>query len=459
MARGSSAESRRLELLISLGEAQKRSGDAAHRATLLSAVSLAREQGDAHAMARAALANTRGTFSKRGAVDVERAEALQAAADALGNAEPALRARLLGVLAVELTWSGDAARRRALGDEALKLARSQRDPVTLGSVLLMRWATLWNPRWAAERLELATEARAIAEATGDPTSAFWGVWRSALASMELGKGDEGDALWHAAQEQADELGQPFPRLCGRYTEVAVTLRSGRLDDAERLIEHLFPWMVETGQLDADILYHTQMAGLRYEQGRLSEYAPTLQELTERLPAVPFFRAMLALAHCEAGRLEEAGSVYAPLSGRDPVDLAGDDWFALPTTAALATAAVDLEAKEDAAALIDVIAPYADQVASYPIWFGAFSHHVGRLATSLEFFAEAEAYFLDAAATHRRLGAPGWLARTRLECARMLLRRNGPGDADRGQGMLRGALETARELGLGGVERHAVTLLA
>ena len=455
---GHAEDPRRVDLLISLGEAQRRSGDGAHRTTLLDAGLLAQKQGDAAAMARAALANTRGTFSQLGAVDVERVEALQAAVEALGGAEPALRARLLAILGVELTWSGDTSRRRSLGDEALALARRHSDPLALGSVLLMRWATLWNPRWAAERLELATEVRALAESTGDPLLRFWGLWRAALASMELGGGDEAEALWRAAFQEAEELGQDFPRLCGRYTEVALTLRSARLDATEHLIDELAPWMRDTGQLDADILTATQTVGLRYEQGRLGELVPSLGDMVDRLPAVPFFRAALVAAHCELGQLEEAQSVFAPLSGRDPYGLAGDDWFATPTTALLATVAVDLEAREDALALVDAIAPYAGQVASYPIWLGAFSHHLGRLATLLGYYSDAETWFFDAAATHQRLGAPGWLARTRLECARLFLTRNTGSDAERAQSLLRAALEDARELGIAGIERQAAALL-
>lgn len=54
----------------------------------------------------------------------------------------------------------------------------------------------------------------------------------------------------------------------------------------------------------------------------------------------------------------------------------------------------------------------------------------------------------------RIGAPAWLARTRTEWARMLLRRAGPGDHSRAQEMLTQALTTAGELSLGLVEKHA-----
>jgi hypothetical protein len=58
-----------------------------------------------------------------------------------------------------------------------------------------------------------------------------------------------------------------------------------------------------------------------------------------------------------------------------------------------------------------------------------------------------------------MGAPTWLARTHLEWARMLLMRRQPGDVERARELLGQALATARELGLGTVERRAVELLS
>ena len=51
-----------------------------------------------------------------------------------------------------------------------------------------------------------------------------------------------------------------------------------------------------------------------------------------------------------------------------------------------------------------------------------------------------------------------LARTRLEWARTLLTRGEPGDREQAGLLLGQALATARDLGLGGVERQAVALL-
>jgi len=61
------------------------------------------------------------------------------------------------------------------------------------------------------------------------------------------------------------------------------------------------------------------------------------------------------------------------------------------------------------------------------------------------------------ATRRSGGAPAWLAQARLEWARTLLTRGFPGDAERAKELLEQVPTAARELGLGSVERRAVTM--
>jgi hypothetical protein len=89
---------------------------------------------------------------------------------------------------------------------------------------------------------------------------------------------------------------------------------------------------------------------------------------------------------------------------------------------------------------------------------AVAHYLGLLATTLGRFDEANVRFAAAAAMHERLSAPTLLARTRLEWARMLMVRREADDAERAHHLLGHALTTARQLGLGNVERRAIALL-
>jgi hypothetical protein len=88
-----------------------------------------------------------------------------------------------------------------------------------------------------------------------------------------------------------------------------------------------------------------------------------------------------------------------------------------------------------------------------------AHHLGLLATTLGRYEEADQHFHDALAIHERIGAPQFVAQTRLERASMLLRRRGPGDEEQARNLLGQALSTARELGLLNVERRAAALLS
>src|SRR5205823_996370 len=136
-------ETRRLELLLALGEAQRRAGAPAYRETLLEAGRLARERGDAGALARAAISNTRAMFMGNfGWVDAERVEALEAALAAGGEADTPIRARLLATLALELTFAGQEHRHLSLSDEALATARRFGDAAALAGVLLAPHSTL-----------------------------------------------------------------------------------------------------------------------------------------------------------------------------------------------------------------------------------------------------------------------------------------------------------------------------
>jgi len=166
---------------------------------------------------------------------------------------------------------------------------------------------------------------------------------------------------------------------------------------------------------------------------------------------------LALALNELGRQDEARALF------DRIAAAGFDirrnclW--LYGMAVASEVCAGLGDVQQASVLSDHLAPYCELVAHNTASIvAAVTHHLGLLATTLGHYDEAEAHFAMASATHARMRAPTLLARSRLEWARMLLRRGGPGDATRAHTVRGQALTTARELGLGNVERRAVELL-
>ena len=133
-------ESLHCDLLIGLGTAQIRTGDPAHRQTLLAAAAIAQAQGDSDRLVAAALANNRTGTSASGQVDHDRVAVLEAALEAVGPGDNAERAHLLAILGCELTYESFAGRAWPLMSEALAMARRLGDPLCFLRVTITVYA-------------------------------------------------------------------------------------------------------------------------------------------------------------------------------------------------------------------------------------------------------------------------------------------------------------------------------
>jgi hypothetical protein len=231
-----------------------------------------------------------------------------------------------------------------------------------------------------------------------------------------------------------------------------------VDEADTEVHEAFELGKASGQPDALQIFCFQLFPLRLEQGRLGELEERWPEVVDRFPGVSTFRPALALLYCELDRDDEARQALEPLtaSGFDvPINLA---WGHSLTFCAVACA--HLGHAVGAALLRERLAPFAGQVVlpAFGVTNGAIAHYVGLLDTTFGEYDEAETNFRNAAALHDRIGAPTWLARTRLEWARMLRTRQRTGDAEQARDLLSQVLVTARELGLANLERRAVAFL-
>ncbi|MGH9038353.1 MAG: ATP-binding protein [Acidimicrobiia bacterium] len=452
-------EGRRLELLISLGEALRRAGAPGHREVLLEAARLAMGRGDADALARAALANSRVTiFSSAGAVDSERVAVLESALAAVGPTDSATRARLLAILSLELTFSGDWGRRVGLSSEALAMASRLGDPSTLAHVLLTRYNSVLAPSTLGERHAESAELVSLAERLGDPATACRAAWCRYRTAMEMADVEEADRYLEVVEQLTAELGQPGLRWIATWSRAGRLLYAGEIDKAERLIVEGLGLGRMAGEVDAPVFFAAQHSLVRFEQGRLGELEDLLTEAAVGTPGYSLFPALLAQLYCELGRDDEARSWFEHLAGPGFSALARDA-IGLRTMATCAVVACHLGDRARATELHDQLAPYPGQLPiAGGVALGAVAYHLGMLASTVDDFNEAESRFSVAAALHERTRAPTWLARTRLEWARMLLARRQPGGAERARDLLDQALTTARDLGLGNVERRAVGLL-
>jgi class 3 adenylate cyclase len=448
---------RRLELLIGLGEAQRGAGHGGYRQTLLDAARLAERLGDARALARAALANTLGfMWSTAFVVDTERVEILERALAAIGDDDPALRARLLATLALELAWQPDPARRLAMSAEALQIARSLSDPGTLAEVLLARDYTITAPDNVAERLEATTELLAIAEEVGNPVLASRALSLRFKAAMEMA--DIVVAEQSVARNSAliADLGQPGLTWAVRHHET--TLLILRADPGAEAA------MVAAGELgggigNTDIFLAAHRYSLTRELDRVGELEPWMRAVAERAGS-PYVKSMHAHILAEIGETGTARRYFDEIAATGfyhPTNTVA--WLAFMAVCAWLTARFG---RKDAVPFLrSTLEPYSDQfvIGAFGGWLaGSVSLYLGLLCQTTEDWDAAETYFAKAEATHERMGAVTWLARTRVEWAAMLLDRAAPRDRERAEELLRMALATARERNLVKLERDAAEAL-
>ena len=160
-----------IDLAIGLGTAQRQTGDAASRETLLTAARQAADLGDTNRLVAAALANDRGYTSNNNATDTDKVEVLEVAVDRLPF-DHQDRALVLATLCSELSYGSTLERRKALAYEALVIAESSGDDATIARVVNQVLFPLLVPSMFEQQLTWTADALARAERVGDPVLLF-----------------------------------------------------------------------------------------------------------------------------------------------------------------------------------------------------------------------------------------------------------------------------------------------
>jgi len=441
--------SERCELLIGLGEAQRQVGNPEHRQTLLDAAGLAQELDDADRLGCAVLANNRGWTSQVAAVDSERVQALEAAAEALPDGDPR-RARVLALLVSELHFAGEPARCRALAAEAIEIARATGDPAALAHTLVNATAAVWAPDTLKEREQLTDELLELAQRLDDPSLSFRVAVRSLGVGLEAGDRSQIESGLAAMRTLAASVPEPFFVYQRLVCEAGWALAQGELQASEQWGIQAFEASRASAQPDAVLNFGVELFHVRHAQGRLGELVEESVALADQRDNRSGWRAGAALALIEAGREDEARELALA------EDFQSVPWDLVWSTAMLlwADACSRLRAVDRAGELYELLAPFSGHlVVAAAHVLGSFSWALGRLAATLERYEQAEEHFAAAAEIEERFGAPLLLARTHAAWAQALIARGRPEDLDRAQPMLEQAEETAKRLGAGGITRE------
>ena len=452
---------RRCELLVARGDAERRAGavDDAKR-TLEDAAELAMEIGASLLLAGAALAYA-GPSVQMGRLDARVITLLEAAQSRLASDAPALRARVLARLAMELYFGGAAERRAALLDDAVFDARRAGDPAALAFVLGASHWTRWEPENSEQRLAVATELLQLAERLDERELALQGHHWRLTDLLELGHIPAADRELEAHAQLAYELRQPYYVWQTQLRRALRAQMSGDLVEAERLSREAWAMGKEIDRDTAAGYLLAMRMVLARDRGGLAELLPELSHYVERFPAQPAWRAMRAWIHEGCGELHAAA--------RDLEMVMRDDLAGLPRdyrwTAAVAMSAevaVTLADRERAAVLYEALRPLGTRnviLGRTAVVLGSAGRYLGLLATLLGRWEEAEAHLDRSLAISTAMNAWPAAAHTHLALARLALARHGPDGRIAADRYTAAALEIARRLALDRVTDSAQELRA
>jgi hypothetical protein len=382
-----------------------------------------------------------------GVVDETVVRLIEEALAAIGESDPALRARLLARLAMELSFSEQRERRAELSSEAVELASHAGDASGLGMALVARHWSLWGPQNVQERLATSNELLALAERSGDERLAMQGHrWRM-MDLLELGDMDavdiEIDAYMQIAARRKRLSDQLYVHLyramrlmfAGDFEQAAIEgTEAARVGDR----------IQDTNTGNATLLLSLMF---RRERGALERLEGPVRFYVERFATIPGWRCVLAWLLAETGRGDEAREILDSFAADGFRGLPLDGIW-LGAVAYLAETAAVLEDPTHAAALHELLEPYADRnvaIGWASTCAGSASRHLGMLADLLGSRDEAIARLEAALAMNEHMRARPWVVHTQVALARVLAQ--APADRERAAELLDRALAEARRLGM------------
>ena len=448
-----------LELRIGVGGAQRLLGDEAHRETLLGAAREAMALGASDLLVRAALANSRGQASAIGVVDEERVGVIRAALDAVGPDDSIPRAKLLAVLAAELSWAVDERERH----EAAALRGPDGPPAG-------RPADVHPGRRLLRRVALGPghDRRACGgHRGGGPagrrrwTTRTWGSWPTTPPCSRRPTSVTAHTLDRhlaALRPYADRTGISHHRFYVSGAEAMAAMFDGDADRIDEAAARFLEAGTDAGYADTLDQWGAMTLTSTWVRGALVDVIPMIEETHAEHPGLPIYQAVAAWAHALEGAHEPAREILDRARAVDfqmPYDVT---W--LLGQCVWAEAAHRVGDTGCAALVGPRIEPWAGLTAGSHVNVNMVAGHYAGLARATLGDLDEAVVLLDVALErHVRQRAPHFAAWSEVALAEVLARRGGPGDLERARTLAGSARATATERGYRYIERDADIVLA
>ncbi len=431
------------ELLV--GEGFALQGAGRHReghAILDEAAKVARAAGSPTLFAVAVMGSTElGAISS----DPDRVERLHEALGGLEQDAGAVRVWLTAHLALHESQAGELERARELAEQCAEAARV--GPKAWQSMALSAKVAVSRLRrevLPGERLRGLDEAVALARSGRAPSFELFAALQRFGALMELARRDEAESERDNIARLIQKTGSRYFRYVPPSLAAGLRLLDGELDEAERLTQEAFgdeegPRFAAAGQIG-------MIATTRYQQGRLAELLPALDQIVDSLPDFPAVRGAEVLALLEGGQTRRAEARFAALGSDAFEGIVGRESWVF-TLCLLAEACSILEDRKRAEPLSMHLAPRSEHVAI--LAHGHYVHGPVALFLALldhcrEDWDAMHGHLEQAARVGEGLRSPIWRASTLATEASLAL---GTGDEPRALELARESFAHAEVLGL------------
>jgi hypothetical protein len=454
---GLSSDAERVDVLLGLGRAQMLTGEhALARRTCERAAALARRLGDGVRLARAAL-EYGGAFVY-GAVDEKLIGLLEEAMAALGSEETAESARVMARLAAARQPAPDPGEPIELAQRAIGVARRVGDEDTLLATLRAAGSAMMDFADPADRIAINKEQAALGERLRRPVDVLRANMRLAFDHYELGAVSAASDAIDECAAIAETLAHPAYQWQVAGMQAMRAIRSGQFHLAEDYAAEAHRLARAAKDPNAPRALAMQKAYTRELEGRFDELLGLLPELARVLDDVEFGRWFCHLytssVFARMGQVEQARA-------RLTADITEGAFRANDHSllAALAEVAIATTDAELCGRLYERLLARQHRLMSWGLmgltWSEPVAVVLGRLATCIERWSEAEAFFEFAATVAETTGGRPHAAWVRFHHAQLLLLRD-PTSARAGE-LVAAARREADALGMSGLAERCAEL--
>jgi hypothetical protein len=414
------------------------------------ATSAAEHVGDPVLFAEAAL-GLGGHWLNEHRAPVERARVrgLQRAARAqLSGEHMALRSRLAARLAAEDVYDGGPIEPVR---DAVAEARRTGDPRALSEALSLCHHALLAPEHAHARLELADELIQVAAEGGHGVMALMGLCWRAVDLFLLGDERAVRAL-EDLRARASALECQNILYIVDVLDVMLSIRSGRLEQAEAAAGRCYERGTAVGEVDAIGYLGAHTLAIRWIQGRDAEILDAAEDMaaSPTLVEAEFgFRATAAVIAARAGYHDRARTALDRLTAFGVEALPRSSTWLTGMAAIVEVAAIegDAEVAGEAYRLMEPFAGLPVMPSLAVVCLGSCERFLALAASTVGDADGAVRHLERAVSANRRLGNRPMAALAAAELASALARRDGTGDAHRADALWDAAVREAEGMGM------------